>query len=68
MNSSAQIIWSMLFGAFGLGYFIYGRKQQKIIPLLAGIALFIFPYFISNTIVLVIVGCIILAIPYFIRS
>jgi len=57
----------MLFGAIGLGFFIYGKKQKAIVPLLTGIALFIFPYFISNAYALVLVGIILVALPYFIR-
>jgi len=57
----------MLFGAIGLGFFIYGKKQKAVIPLFTGIALFIFPYFISNVYMLVIVGAILVALPYFVR-
>ena len=32
-----------------------------------GVALMIFPYFVSNTILLVIVGLALMAIPYFVR-
>ena len=67
MEGSSQLIWGMLFGAIGLGYFMYGRKQRAIVPLVTGISLFIFPYFISNIYMLVIVGSILVAIPYFVR-
>lgn len=67
MESEAQLVWGMLFGAIGLGYFLYGKKQRAVVPLVVGIALFIFPYFISSTVVLVIVGAVIVAVPYFVR-
>jgi len=57
----------MLFGAIGLGFFVYGKRQKAIVPLLVGIALFIVPYFISNAYVLVIVGALLVALPYYIR-
>ncbi|MEJ2528851.1 MAG: hypothetical protein P8Z39_01885 [Gammaproteobacteria bacterium] len=67
MDSASQIVWAVMFGAVGLGYFTYGRRQRAVVPLLAGIALFIFPYFISNVYVLVVVGIAIVMLPYFVR-
>jgi len=67
MDNSAQILWGVLFGGIGLGFFIYGKKQQAVVPLITGVALCIYPYFISNVYLLVIVGCVLMAIPYFIR-
>jgi len=46
---------------------MYGKKQKAIVPLLVGIALFIFPYFISDVTFLVIVGVILVLLPYFVR-
>jgi len=66
MNPSS-LFWGMIFGSIGLGFFIYGKKQQAIVPLLCGLALMIFPYFVSNVIVLVVVGVALMAIPYFVR-
>jgi len=57
----------MLFGAIGLGFFSYGKKQKAIVPLFCGIALLLFPYFISNVFVLVIAGVILIVLPYFVR-
>ncbi len=67
MKGTSLLIWGMLFGAVGLGFFIYGKKQRSVVPLLTGIALFLFPYFIQNVYILVIVGVILVAIPYIIR-
>ena len=58
---------SLLWGSIGVGYFIYGRRQGKTIPLLCGIALAVYPYFMPNTAVLVLIGAIFVAVPYFIR-
>ncbi len=67
MKGTSLLIWGTLFGAVGLGFFIYGKRQRSIIPLLTGIALFLFPYFIQNVYILVIVGVILVAIPYIVR-
>ena len=57
----------MIFGAIGLGFFTYGKKQKAVVPLIVGIVLFIFPYFISNVYMLVIMGIVLVAVPYFVR-
>jgi hypothetical protein len=67
MDSSSIMLWSVLFGGFGIGYFIYGKKQKAIVPLCTGLALFVFPYFMSSVTMLLIVGVILVAIPYFIK-
>lgn len=67
MESTSQLVWGMLFGAIGLGFFVYGKKQRAVIPFFVGIALFIFPYFISNTYLLVTTGAALVALPYFVR-
>ena len=65
MNS---LIVGMIAGAFGIGYFIYGRKQQKLVPMLAGVLLCIYPYFTENLFVLIAVGVALLAAPFVIQS
>ena len=67
MEGTSLLVWGMLFGAIGLGFFTYGRKQKAVVPLFTGIALFIFPYFISNIYVLVIAGVVLVVLPYFVR-
>jgi hypothetical protein len=57
----------LLFGSVGLGFLIYGRKQRAVVPLVCGLALMIFPYFISNTILLITIGIVLMAVPYFLR-
>jgi hypothetical protein len=57
----------LLFGSVGLGFFVYGKKQKVVVPLLCGLVLMVFPYFISNTILLVAIGLALIAFPYFVR-
>ncbi|HEX3130626.1 MAG TPA: hypothetical protein VH394_25030 [Thermoanaerobaculia bacterium] len=66
MNASS-LFWGMIFSAIGVGFFVYGKKQAAFVPLLCGLALMIFPFFVSNTFVLVAVGIVLIAIPYFTR-
>lgn len=66
MNASL-LLWSLLFSSIGLGYFVYGKKQKAVVPLLSGLGLMIYPYFVSSTILLVAIGAAIIALPYFVR-
>jgi hypothetical protein len=67
MNSETTILWGLLFGSIGLGYFVYGKRQQRGIPLACGLGLMVFPYFVGNTILLVAIGLALAVIPYFVR-
>jgi hypothetical protein len=64
---TATLVWGVLFGAVGLGYFVYGKRQQAPIPLVCGLALMVFPYFVSTAWVTVLVGAALIAVPYFVR-
>jgi hypothetical protein len=66
MNIST-LIWGFLFGSIGLGFFVYGKKQKSIIPLLSGIGLMVIPYFISNIYILILTGIVLLVLPFFIK-
>ena len=67
MDSTSIIIWGMLFGAIGLGFFTYGKKQKAVVPLSVGVALFVIPYIMPNVWMLVVAGVVLVAIPYFVR-
>jgi hypothetical protein len=67
VDSEATIIWGLLFGTIGLAYFIYGKKQQRGLPFACGLGLMVFPYFVSNTMLLIAIGAILSALPYFFR-
>jgi hypothetical protein len=47
--SGANIFASIIFGSIGLAAFIYGKKQSSFKPLLVGILLMAYPYFVQNT-------------------
>ena len=68
MNHTSTLIWGVLLGSIGLGFFVYGKKQKAIIPLLSGIGLMTFPYFISNIYILVLSSVVLIALPFFIKT
>ncbi len=63
----ALLLWGMLFGSLGLGYILYGKKQQLLVTMLCGLFLIIFPYFVANTLLMVLIGAVLLAIPWLLR-
>jgi hypothetical protein len=54
-------------GISGAAYFIYGKKEQRPVPLLAGALLCVLPYFIGDMTVLLLVCVALLAAPFVIR-
>ena len=62
------LLWGLLFSSIGLGFFLYGKKQRAVVPLVCGLVLMIYPYFIPNVIALVVIGVVLSAVPYFFRS
>jgi hypothetical protein len=64
MDFGTTLIFSILFGSIGMGYFVYGKKQQAALPLLAGICLCIYPYFVSNIYIMVLVGIVLIVLPW----
>ncbi|WP_038247090.1 hypothetical protein [Ghiorsea bivora] len=67
MQNTSMLMWGLVFGSIGFGFFSYGRKQKAIVPLLTGMTLMVLPYFVANLYLLLGLGVVLLAIPYFIR-
>lgn len=65
---STSLLLGLVFSAIGAAFFVYGRKQKRPVPLLCGVALMVYPYFISSNGWLVGIGVGLIAIPYFVRT
>ncbi len=65
--SEATLWWGLLFGAIGLGYLAYARRQRAPVPLACGVALLAFPYFVSNAWAMALVGAALVALPWVVR-
>ena len=66
MNAT-QLFLSVIFSSIGLGYFLYGKKQKMTVPLVCGLVLMLFTYFIDSTAMISIIGVILSGVPYFLR-
>jgi len=61
MNS---LIVGIIAGAIGVGYFIYGKRQARFAPLLAGMLLCIYPYFTDSLLWLSVIGVALVVAPF----
>ncbi|GAA5629507.1 hypothetical protein Acal02_00100 [Acinetobacter calcoaceticus] len=66
MNAT-QLFLGVIFSSIGLGYFLYGKKQKMTVPLVCGLVLMLFTYFIDNIAIISIIGIILSILPYFLR-
>ena len=62
--SMTTIIVGLLAGLVGSGYFMDGKKTSHIPMLCSGVALCIVPYFISNTLLLIVACLAMAAAPF----
>ncbi|MCU7997577.1 MULTISPECIES: hypothetical protein [unclassified Shewanella] len=66
-DNPALLLWSLVFSLFGLGFFTYGKRQVAPIPLVVGLTLMIYPYFVTYLALLIAIGIALIALPYFVR-
>ncbi|SYZ72576.1 conserved hypothetical protein [Candidatus Zixiibacteriota bacterium] len=66
--SGTTLFMGLVIGSVGAGYFIYGKKQRRWIPMVAGIGLFVMPYLPLGTGLTVAISLILCIIPFLIKS
>ncbi|MGA7614498.1 MAG: hypothetical protein WBX15_04890 [Thermoanaerobaculia bacterium] len=58
-----SLIFDILFGAIGSGYLLYGWREQNTGFLLSGFVLVVYPYFLSNALLVFLVGAVVSVLP-----
>jgi len=66
--SMAKIVAWIIFGAVGFAAFVYGKKERSFKPLVVGVALMGYPYFVNGTFWLYAVGAGLCLLFYFWRD
>jgi hypothetical protein len=66
MSMELWLVIGVVTGAFGMGYFVYGKKQGKPVPLIAGILLSVYPYCFDSLFWIVVIGVALIAAPFLI--
>jgi len=64
--SPASLFIGLIAGAFGVAYFVYGKKQAKLVPMVSGVLLCVYPYVFESVLWLVVIGLALIAAPFFI--
>ncbi len=61
------LVLSLVFSTIGFGYFRYGKRQGDSLPLVVGVMLMVYPYFITSPLAVVVVGLLLMAGPFVAR-
>ena len=68
MNSSSfdigNLVASVLAGAIGVGYIMYGRRQTRFAPVISGVLLCAYPYFTDSLLWLCVIGVALVIAPF----
>ena len=59
-----NLYFGIVAGAFGVAYLVYGRRQKKLVPVVAGVLLCVYPYFVESWLWLGVVGALLVAAPF----
>lgn len=65
--SVSSLLVDVIFGSLGLGYFVYGKKAQLLMPLVIGLALMVYPYFIVDLWANIAIGVALAIVPFVLR-
>ena len=69
MNFSAtNLIGGLVFGAIGFVAFVYGKRMNRWKPMLLGIGLMVYPYFISDDKIMLVIGILGSSTLFFMRE
>ena len=66
--SISSILAGLLFGGIGFVAFSYGKKQGLPAPMIIGISLMAYPYFITNTIATYAIGIVLTALLFIFKN
>ena len=66
--TGADLFGWLIFGAIGFVAFMYGKRQVSWKAMAIGAALMVYPYFVSNTIAMYIVGVVLTAALFVFRD
>ena len=56
--NGANLIGGLLFGSIGFVAFIYGKRMHVWKPMLIGLSLMVYPYFVANDLAVFVIGAV----------
>jgi hypothetical protein len=64
MFSASFLFASLVWGSIGVGYFIYGKKQQSLSPMVGGIVMIGVSYFVSSAFLMSLICVLVIVAVY----
>ncbi|MBI1176787.1 amino acid transport protein [bacterium] len=63
------LLASLVWGSVGVGYFIYGKKQQEVVPLVGGLIMIAISYLVGSALLMSLISIgIMVAVYYIVRG
>jgi hypothetical protein len=68
MPTPEALFGMILFGGIGMGAFVYGKKSGSLKPVIIGIALMAYPYFVESSLLIFLIGGLLTAALFVFRD
>lgn len=68
MPEPSSLFAMILFGSIGMGAFVYGKSTSAFTPIVIGIILMVYPYFVSGTMMMYLIGAALCFLLYVMRE
>lgn len=52
----SSLVLGLFISLIGMAAFVYGKKTSRLVPLICGLILMIYPYFVSNALTMAVIG------------
>ncbi len=52
----SSLVLGLFVSLIGMAAFVYGKKTSRLVPLIGGLILMIYPYFVPNVLAMVVIG------------
>ncbi len=65
MNFNSSFLFASLFwGSVGIGYWVYGKKQRELMPMLGGVAIIAVSYLVSSWLLMTLLCLALMVVVY----
>ncbi len=68
LGSPHSLVASLIWGSIGVGFFVYGKKQQSLVPLFGGLLLIGISYFIESALYMSLAAILLLTGIYWLKK
>lgn len=68
MPSVGTLVIGIVAGSIGVGYFVYGKRQQRLAFIFAGVGLCVVPYLVDGVATVFLLSALLAAAPFAFRD